>query len=168
MLQPGLATLMENKLDRFPTVRQLYNNVNVHEASQPIKLSGKVIHGFSRGSKLLGTPTANIPPEPYSELLQELPNGIFYGWASLEDTDATENCVTGVYESVMSIGWNPVFKNEKKSIEAYLMKEFGRDFYGVRMKLMVLGFIRLERDFNSLDALKVQIADDVRVAKGKG
>ena len=44
-------------------------------------------------------------------MVEALPNefetGIYYGWASLEKQ---------IYKMVMSIGWNPFFKNDKKSM----------------------------------------------------
>ncbi len=45
----------------------------------PICLSGPVIAGFGRGSKQLGVPTANLPPEPLAEELAGLPAGVYFG-----------------------------------------------------------------------------------------
>lgn len=45
----------------------------------PIRLSGRVIHGFGRGSKKLGVPTANLPPAPLAQQLAELPAGVYFG-----------------------------------------------------------------------------------------
>ena len=167
MSLPGGHTL-------FPFSKVLKNSdVEAHFAEKPIVLEGTVVHGFGRGSKVLGTPTANIPAAPYLDLLNALPNGIFFGWAFLEDQERTTTesdsvaDVDGFYEAVMSIGWNPVFKNQKKSIEAYLVHEFDRDFYGAQLRLAISGFIRLESTFESIDALKAQIAHDIVVAKGK-
>lgn len=39
------------------------------------------------------------------------------GWASIGDSDV-------VYKMVMSIGWNPFYKNEKKTAEAWVLHEF--------------------------------------------
>ncbi|KAK3078799.1 hypothetical protein LTS18_006593, partial [Coniosporium uncinatum] len=57
----------------------------------PLKLSGKVIKGFGRGSKELGIPTANIPLAGLSVGGNEdLESGIYFGWASLSYPSSTE------------------------------------------------------------------------------
>mmetsp|Transcript_1774 Transcript_1774/g.5397 ORF Transcript_1774/g.5397 Transcript_1774/m.5397 type:complete len:160 (-) Transcript_1774:161-640(-) len=65
---------------------------------------------------------------------------------------------------VMSIGWNPYFKNEKKSVEAHLIKTYPADFYGVELRLLVVGFLRLEANFESLEALKEAIQSDISLS----
>lgn len=70
-----------------------------------------------------------------------------------------------VYPMVMSIGWNPYYKNEKRSVEVHLIHDFKEDFYGALMNLQILGFIRPERDYDSLDALVKDIKTDIDVAK---
>ena len=37
--------------------------------------------GFGRGSAAMGTPTANLPPEPLQEQLAGLPLGVYFGCA---------------------------------------------------------------------------------------
>ncbi len=53
---------------------------------------------------------ANYPENVVERLPGSLANGVYYGWA----------CVDGgeVYQMVMSIGWNPHFENEKRSMVA--------------------------------------------------
>jgi FAD synthase len=48
------------------------------------------------------------------------------------------------------IGWNPFYKNEKKTIEAHLLHKFDEDFYGANIKLVIYGYLRPEADFGSL------------------
>lgn len=43
----------------------------------PVRLDGPVIHGFGRGSKQLGVPTANLPPDGFAT---NLPNGVYFGY----------------------------------------------------------------------------------------
>lgn len=45
----------------------------------PVKLWGDVARGFGRGSRKLGTPTANLPPEPLEEEIAGLPLGVYFG-----------------------------------------------------------------------------------------
>jgi FAD synthase len=48
------------------------------------------------------------------------------------------------------IGWNPFYKNEKKTIEAHILHKFKDDFYGSNIKLVLYGYLRPEADFESL------------------
>jgi riboflavin kinase len=66
---------------------------------------------------------------------------------------------------VMSIGYNPYYKNTVRSAEVHVLHKFAQDFYGVHMRLLILGFIREEKDYKSLDALIEDINFDCVVAK---
>lgn len=68
---------------------------------------------------------------------------------------------------VMSIGWNPFFKNEKKTMEPHLLHDFGPagDFYGSELRLVVVGYLRQEASFPSLDALIAAIHADISAAR---
>lgn len=50
----------------------------------PLQLAGDVTTGFGRGSRDLGFPTANLPPSPLQEQLQDLPSGVYFGWEPLQ------------------------------------------------------------------------------------
>jgi riboflavin kinase len=66
---------------------------------------------------------------------------------------------------VMSIGWNPFYKNSVRSVEVHIMHDFEQDFYGSHMNLVILGFIRPEYDYVSLESLIEDIRTDIRVAR---
>lgn len=66
---------------------------------------------------------------------------------------------------VMSIGWNPFYKNTVRSVEVHIMHDFEQDFYGSHMNLIILGFIRPEYDYVSLESLVEDIRTDIQVAK---
>lgn len=93
------------------------------ETPFPVRLSGPVVKGFGRGSKDLGIPTANIPIAGLSVGGHEgLENGIYYGWAGVnvdsqgDRIDKTHKARGGVWAMVMSIGWNPFYKNTVRSV----------------------------------------------------
>jgi riboflavin kinase len=69
-----------------------------------------------------------------------------------------------VYPSVLSIGYNPYYKNTVRSVEIHILHGFTRDFYGAALNLLILGFIRPEYDYVSLDALVKDIKIDCDVA----
>ncbi|XXG95446.1 Transcriptional regulator of nonfermentable carbon utilization [Hypoxylon texense] len=70
-----------------------------------------------------------------------------------------------IYPMVMSIGYNPFYKNAVRSAEVHVLHAFGADFYGAPMRLLILGFVRDERDYASLDALVTDINVDCDVAR---
>lgn len=93
----------------------------------PFFAKGLVVKGFGRGSKELGIPTgiklieqntisklnlfsstANYSNEVVETLPNDMETGIYYGFASVDGGP--------VYKMVMSIGWNPFYKNVKKSM----------------------------------------------------
>ena len=55
---------------------------------------------------------------------------------------------------VVSIGWNPFYGNTKKSFETHIIHKFDKDFYGANMGVVVCGYLRAEKNYDSLDALK--------------
>ena len=144
----------------MPLTRQL-------RPAGPHKLLGKVVEGFKRGSKevrlssrpisltpaahrrllvvlQLGWPTANLDPAAFESTLDSEEEGVYVGWATLEDGQggALPPAARVAHKAVLSIGWNPTFHNEKRTVEAYLCHEFGRDFYGATMRLVVCGYVR--------------------------
>ncbi|KAF8138692.1 hypothetical protein EV363DRAFT_1314537 [Boletus edulis] len=65
---------------------------------------------------------------------------------------------------VMSLGWNPFYKNQRMTAEIHIMHNFHADFYGYQLKTLVLGYIRPELDYISREALIDDIETDKRVA----
>lgn len=51
---------------------------------------------------------ANLSPDVVKNLPNELQTGIYFGWANVDNGE--------VYKAVLSLGWNPFFKNEEKSL----------------------------------------------------
>jgi riboflavin kinase len=70
-----------------------------------------------------------------------------------------------VYPTVLSIGYNPYYKNTHRSIEIHLLHTFSSDFYGATLSLLILGFIRPEYDYVSKDALVEDIREDIRISR---
>jgi len=122
----------------------------------PALLNGTVVHGFQRGSKKLGCPTANLSDNVVSKLDQNFLCGVYYGYANVDNGP--------VYRAVMSVGMNPHFNNTIKTIEAHLLNEFKDDFYGSNLKVVVIGFLREMTSFNNIDELKTAIQNDIKNA----
>ncbi|XP_003742040.2 uncharacterized protein LOC100904030 [Galendromus occidentalis] len=130
----------------------------------PVYLRGKVVHGFGRGSRDLGCPTANIDPKDVDvQLPTNFEFGIYYGWAKL--VDGPENDSTELQPMVANVGLCPFYKNEKPSVEIHLIHEFPEDFYGATLKVLFLGYLRGEKNFDSVNELISQIRKDIADSK---
>lgn len=137
----------------------------------PLLMSGRVQSGFGRGSAELGIPTANLPvdgPEAAS-WIAAAKSGVYFGWASLAVPDEGKTWEDGktfrVWPMVMSIGYNPFYKNTVRSAEVHVMRRVHFDFRGHEMRLMILGYIREEKDYAILEDLVEDIKIDRDVAR---
>ncbi|KAL3820590.1 hypothetical protein ACJIZ3_006495 [Penstemon smallii] len=159
-LFPSADEVINSLLDFHPEKWGLPAFEDWIEGTLPIEpwyIGGPVIKGFGRGSKVLGIPTANLSAEGYSAVLSEHPSGVYFGWAGLASR--------GVYKMVMSIGWNPYFNNSEKTIEPWLLHDFKEDFYGEDLRLAIVGYIRPEANFSSLESLVAKIHEDRDIAE---
>jgi len=159
------------QLDTQPKNGEYQVWTNVSKLKEPIELTSNIVHGFGRGGKKLGIPTANLDMTPEIEAkLVNLVSGVYYGWAefmphSQEENDKENLDYNRRLPMVMSIGFNPYFNNKYKTAEAHIMEKFGGDFYDHTLKVKVLGFIRTEADFTKFSHLIEAIHNDVQVAK---
>ncbi|EMR11329.1 hypothetical protein PNEG_00358 [Pneumocystis murina B123] len=125
----------------------------------PIYLKGKVIKGYGRGRSELQLPTANISEEDIPKFLYSK-TGIYYGWGRVMKEERNN-----VYLMVMSVGWNPYYNNKKLSAEVHFIHEFECDFYDEEIRLVIMGFIRPERNYISKELLIEDIQKDIIIAK---
>jgi len=119
----------------------------------PHLAEGTIIKGFGRGSSELGFPTANFTEDVIDNLPPDLVGGIYWGFANVDRGP--------VYGMVMSIGWNPFYNNEKKAMETHILNTYNADLYGKHLKTMMVGFLRPEQNFESLQDLKAAISNDI-------
>ena len=89
---------------------------------------------------------------------------LFEGVNTVDGSAASKYEEGAVYPMVMSIGWNPFYKNSVRSVEVHIMHDFEQEFYGSHMNLAILGFIRPEYDYVSLESLVEDIKTDIDVA----
>lgn len=118
----------------------------------PYPLSGTVIKGEQLGRQL-GFPTANIRPEdPYKLIPAE---GVYLA-------DLTVDGAT--HHGMLNIGRKPSVGDFPLGIEINLF-DFDRDIYGKHVELRFLEWIRADKKFDGLDALKAAIAEDERACR---
>lgn len=114
---------------------------------------GEVVHGLKRG-RALGYPTANLS----ADLEGFVPaDGVYAGW--LVDAEGTRRVS---YPAAISIGTNPTFDDvHHRQVEAYVLDETGLDLYGHHVEVRFVERVRGMVAFEGIDALLVQMADDV-------
>lgn len=52
---------------------------------------------------------------------------------------------------VMSIGWNPFYKNKERTAEPWILHTFPDAFYNQEIRLVACAYIRPEANFTSLE-----------------
>ncbi|CAF0912854.1 unnamed protein product [Rotaria sp. Silwood1] len=123
---------------------------------------GTIVRGFGRGSKELGCPTANLDETAVEKLPSSIDEGVYYGWAQLLTKDNNNN---ELYEMVASVGRNPFYHGKTKTLEAHLMHDFEHDFYGEKLKIVLLGEIRKMTTFKNAGELALAIQNDISKAR---
>ena len=141
------AQMLEGIIISSTHIRQLLEEGKVDAAEQflghPHMLSGEVISGRKLG-RTLGIPTANLA---LPEELCKLPFGVY----------ACKATVAGeTYLAVTNIGNRPTVGGHRVTVEPWLL-DFHGDLYGKQLTLSFYRFLRPEKKFPSLDALKEEI-----------
>jgi riboflavin kinase/FMN adenylyltransferase len=121
---------------------------------RPHEVRGVVVMGDQRG-RLLGFPTANV----------EVPNavcmpadGVYAGWYRRPSGE--------VHRCAINLGRRPTFYEhaDHSLLEAHLL-DFDGDLYGEQARVSFGHFLRSERKFDGIDAIKVQLVHDVEHAR---
>jgi riboflavin kinase/FMN adenylyltransferase len=115
------------------------------------RVEGHVAPGEKRG-RLLGYPTANLKVE---HTLQPA-FGIYAVRAHLPDGR--------VFDGAASFGIRPTFALASPLLEVHLF-DFSGELYGALVAVEFIAYLRPEKQFESADALKAQIAADCEEAK---
>jgi riboflavin kinase/FMN adenylyltransferase len=119
--------------------------------AHPFLIEGRVIAGDRRG-RALGYPTANLHP-PRGQVLWPA-TGIYAVRARCPNEPGS-----GWMDAVASLGVRPMFGGRDLRLELHL---FDRelDLYGRRLCCAFIGRLRAEATFESVEALKAQMAED--------
>jgi riboflavin kinase/FMN adenylyltransferase len=132
-------------------VRWLLFNGRVRDAAiclgRPYLLSGTVIKGYQRG-RTIGVPTANLDCGD-----QMVPDDGVYA----------ARCAAGgrTYPTALSIGTMPTFGSDlKRQVEAHLIG-FDGDLYGQSIQVELVDWLRGQKKFAGVDALKAQMRRDL-------
>ncbi len=110
-------------------------------------ITGTIAKGKQLG-RTIGYPTANIHIAEDYKLIPKI--GVYIVQSYIDD-----KLVFGM----MNIGFNPTVNGTVQTIEVHFF-DFDKDIYNQKITVEILQRIRAEQKFESLDALKVQLALD--------
>lgn len=119
--------------------------------TRPFAIEGVVEHGDKRG-RTIGYPTANLALGPYLR-----PRFGIY---------AVRGRLPGgrVLDGAANLGIRPTFEPLRELLEPYFFG-FDGDLYGQTLEVELISFLRAEAKYDSLDALKAQMAADCDEAR---
>lgn len=136
-------------------IRELLCEGKLEEANRLLgslyTLPGKVVRGRGLGKKL-GYPTANLEVHPWKILPRV---GIYAGWARFRGI---------IRPAAVSVGFRPTVDHsppQEPIVEAHILG-FEGNLYGEEVVLDLVTYLREEKRFDSLEALKEAIRQDVQ------
>ncbi len=136
-------------------IRNALHDGNIGRANEylgyPYMLSGIVVKGRQIG-RTIGYPTANIHIAEDYKLIPKI--GVYVVCSTIEGR---------LVNGMMSIGTNPTVGGTQLSVEVHFF-DFDADLYGKRIVISLLGYLREEKKFESVDALQQAIAADQAAA----
>jgi len=122
---------------------------------RPYSVRGVVVEGDKRGREL-GFPTANVPTDALTAVP---PDGVYAGRLRRLDTGE-------VFPAAISVGTNPTFDGVRyRRVETYVLDRTDLELYGVEVEVSFVERLRGMVAFDSVDALIVQMQDDVDRAR---
>ena len=142
-------------------IRELLRAGRPREAAAQLgrfwEIDGRVMIGDRRG-RTIGFPTVNLG-------LGEYLRPAFGVYAVRVSGDGADDPFAGrTVDGVANIGLRPTVGTPEPRLEANLF-DFDADIYGRHLRVSLVEFIRPERKFSGLDALKAQIAEDAARAR---
>ncbi|MFC4030563.1 bifunctional riboflavin kinase/FAD synthetase [Streptomyces polygonati] len=119
---------------------------------RPHRVEGVVVRGAQRGREL-GYPTANVETLPHTAIPAD---GVYAGWLQVSGE---------AMPAAISVGSNPTFDGTERTVEAYAIDRVDLDLYGLHVGVDFLAYLRGMEKFDTIDALLVRMADDVKRAR---
>jgi riboflavin kinase/FMN adenylyltransferase len=146
---------VEREIISSTFIRNLLSQGDVRQANRLLgrryRIAGPVEQGAARGREL-GFPTANLRPDPRRTLPAD---GVY---AAVVPLDGNE------WRAVVNLGSRPTFREGERLLEVHLIG-FQGDLYGRDLAVDFVDRIRDIRRFDSVDALREQIARDAEAAR---
>jgi riboflavin kinase/FMN adenylyltransferase len=123
------------------------------------EIEGRVRHGAKRG-RGFGFPTANLRLQP--NLLRPA-YGIYAVRVAIEP-HAPDARRLAWLPGVANLGIAPMYGYDEPLLEVHLF-QYSSDLYGRHLRVALVDYLRPERKFDNVEALKTQMAEDARRAR---
>ena len=130
---------------------------------RPFSLTAKIERGAGRGGRELGYPTTN----QYTSESAALPgDGVYAGWLTIVDEGPIAGDIRpGVrYPAAISVGTNPTFGDQRRSVESYILDR-NADLYDRVARVEFVQKVRDMEKFDSVAELLDRMARDVASAR---
>jgi len=145
--------LIKDAIISSTRIRRALQSGQIEEANEllghPYFFSGRVIPGNQLG-RTIGYPTANLQIAEKGKLLPG--NGVYAITAQLEGSSE-------ILKGMMNIGTRPTVDGSFRMSEVNLFN-FNQDIYGRHLTVWIHHFLREEKKFSGLEALKQQLKSD--------
>ena len=141
----------KKKISSSEIKKQIFNG-NFKEVNENLPnkyfMEGNIVEGKKLGREL-GYPTANLN---FSKEIVIPKDGIYKTISVLGNKS---------YNSITSIGNNPTFNEELKTVETYII-DFNKNIYNQKLKIVFIDFIRGRIKFDNEEDLIIQMNKDLK------
>jgi len=134
------------------SIRNLIQKGKISEANQVLGHNFTICGTIKHGKKLahtIGFPTANLKPKTH---IIKPKFGVYKVLVHLDNQ--TKN-------GIMNFGLKPTIGNNLEPLYEIHIFDFNQEIYGKKICVELLNFVREEKKFSSLNALKKQIKKDI-------
>ncbi len=137
-------------------IREFLEKGNIIQANallgRKFQITGVVIRGSQIAGNQLKHKTANL----FTEIeYVKIKYGVYAVFAYLNGVK---------YPAIANFGIKPTFNHKTPHLEVHILKQDLIDFYGARLSIEFIDYIREEKKFDSIDELKNQIYKDCELA----
>ncbi|AEV33819.1 riboflavin kinase/FMN adenylyltransferase [Owenweeksia hongkongensis DSM 17368] len=140
-------------------IRRALNEGDLETANEYLgydyPITGQVVEGEKIGNTI-GFPTANLVAEETYKLIPM--DGVYA--VEVQFPSALEQ----KFQGMCNIGMRPTFSGKFKTIEVHIFN-FNRNIYGEQMQIVFKRRLRGETKFDSIEALKTQLNNDMEHAR---
>ena len=146
------------KIFSSSNIRKLISKGDIKNANKflgrPWSISSKVIKGDQRG-RTIGIPTANLLMQDYIS-----PK---YGVYAVKVEILNARFESMIYRGIANYGIRPTFDKKQPLLEVHLFN-FKLNIYNSSLKVSFIDYIRREKKFSGIEALKKQVKSDISTA----
>ena len=160
LIKTPVSISKKTKLKIFSSsnIRKLISKGDIRNANKflgrPWSISSKVIQGDKRG-RTIGIPTANLLLKDYIS-----PK---YGVYAVKVEILKGRSKSKIYKGIANYGIRPTFDKKQPILEVHLFN-FKLNIYNSSLKVSFIDYIRREKKFSGIEALKKQVKSDISTA----